>query len=145
MKRTCSLFVFWFTTALVHAEGNWLTLAGYTAEETGDYVQFDPSGIKRQNETTLIPVRVSGKLVRTTPDGIVFRSVTGTAAIKCKQRTATLLRASFYAEADFRGVPFQVREVGPEIGPMTFRDADAERARQIFKAACRDSPPASLP
>ena len=101
-------------------------------------MQFDPSDIKRQNNTRLIPVRVSGKLPRTTPDVIVFRSVTGTASIDCRQRSAILLHASFYAEADFQGTPFQKREVGPEIGPMTFRGIDAERAQQIFKAACRD-------
>ncbi len=123
---------------MAHAEGNWLTLSGNPADVTADYVQFDPSDIRRQNDTRLIPVRVSGSLPRTTPDGIVFRSVTGTASIDCRQRTAFLVNASFYAEADFKGTPFQKRDVGPEIGPMTFRGIDAERAHQIFKAACRD-------
>lgn len=119
-----------------HAEENWLTLAGDPKEPKGDYIQLDPAALTRENDLRTLPLRVSGGYTRTSQDGIAYRSLTGIAEIDCQKRTAQIIRASYYAEPDFKGAPFKTSEAGAEINPVTLRGLDADRAKQVIRAAC---------
>jgi hypothetical protein len=125
-----------FSMSFARAEGNWLTLVGDPHDPGADYIQLDPAVLTRENDTRTLPMRVSGAQARTSQDGTVYRSLTGMAAIDCKERTARIVGASFYAEADFRGTPFKTSEAGPEINPVALRGLDADRAKQVMRAAC---------
>jgi hypothetical protein len=119
-----------------HAEGSWLTLVGDPQDPKADYIQLDPAALARENDLRTLPMRVSGAETRMSRDGTAYRSLTGLAAIDCKERTGRILRASYYAEPDFKGVPIKTIEAGPEINPVELRGLDADRAKQVVRAAC---------
>jgi hypothetical protein len=121
---------------LAHAEETWLTLAGDPQEPKGDYIQLDPAALTRENDLRTLPLRVSGGYTRTSQDGIAYRSLTGIAAIDCQKRTARIVRASYYAEPEFKGAPFKTSDAGAQINPVTLRGLDADRTKQLIHAAC---------
>jgi hypothetical protein len=120
----------------VHAQGNWLTLVGDPQDPRGDYIQFDPAALTRENDVRILPMRVSGAETRTSQDGTAYRSLSGMAAIDCKERTARIVRVSYYADPDLRGVPVKTSEAGPEINSVALPGLDADRAKQVVRAAC---------
>jgi hypothetical protein len=120
-----------------HASSNWLTLVGDPADPASDYIQFDPSALARDGEIPTIPVRVSRTSPRTSKEGIVFRSFESVVAVDCKRRTARFLRASFYAEPDFKGTPLRTEVFGPlDIRPMEFKLIKGAPTRRVIDAAC---------
>ncbi|MDB5966244.1 MAG: hypothetical protein JWQ72_2744 [Polaromonas sp.] len=135
MRSLAGLMGVW-CASVVHASNNWLTFVGDPSNSPVDYIQFDPSALVAQGDIRTIPVRVSSAQPRTSLDGIVYRSVTGVAAINCTTRSARFLHAAFYELPEFAGTPFLKREAGPELPPMSFVGLDRERAQRVIKAAC---------
>lgn len=120
-----------------NAAPTWLTLVGDPYDPAGDYIQFDPSGLARENGLPTLPVRVSRALPRTSQEGLVFRSFEAVVAVHCKDKTARFLRASFYTEPDFHGTSFRTVVFGPsDIRPMAFREIKGEPTQRLMRAAC---------
>ena len=119
------------------ASPTWLTLVGDPNDPTADYIQFDPSGLARGNGLPTLPVRVSRAHARTSQEGIVFRSFEAVVAVQCKKRTAHFVRASFYAQPDFKGTSFRTVVFAPsDIRLMAFREIKGEPTLRIVRAAC---------
>lgn len=119
------------------ASPTWLTLVGDPNDPIADYIQFDPSGLARDNGVPTLPVRVSRVRPRTSPEGIVFRSFEAVVAVQCKKRTAHFVRASFYAQPDFKGTSFKTVVFAPsDIRPMAFREIKGEPTLRVVRAAC---------
>lgn len=134
---TLSLCIALFHVNAAQAEDNWLTLVGDPKDQTADYIQLDPSGLSRDRNRRVVPVRVSRAHARTSKEGIVFRSVEGVAAIDCVSGSARILKASFYAEANFKGTPIRVEIFKPgDVRPMAFRDVSGQPAQRVVRAAC---------
>ncbi|MDB5964136.1 MAG: hypothetical protein JWQ72_636 [Polaromonas sp.] len=141
-RFSCMLWLSGLTSCLGNAcaANNWLTLAGDPHDPAGDYIQLDPVAMTREHDLRTIPVRISGAAPRMNPDGLLFRSVTGLAAIDCKARTARFVNANFYAEPGFAGSPFSSRELGMAPGSHTFRGLDEAPAGRVVRAACGSRP-----
>lgn len=135
-SSTWSMLCVTLALGFAHAQGNWLTLVGDPQDPKADYIQLDPAALTRENDIRTLPMRVSGAEARTSQDGTAYRSLTGLAAIDCKERTVRIIRASYYAEPDFKGVPLKTSETGPEINPVALRGLDADHAKQVVRAAC---------
>jgi hypothetical protein len=120
-----------------HAAETWLTITGDPGSSANHYIQVNPAAIDVKDDLRVIPVRVNRATLWRTNEGIQFRSVETEVQIDCTQQTARYLRASFYAQPDFRGQPFKVSVyAADDIRPMVFKDiADNPNAR-IIKAAC---------
>ena len=73
-----------------HAAPTWLTLVGDPHDPTADYIQFDPSGLARDNGLPTLPIRVSRVRPRTSQEGIVFRSFEAVVAVHCKKKHCPL-------------------------------------------------------
>ena len=120
-----------------HASATWLTLVGDPQDATSDYIQFDPSGLVRDKGIPTLPVRVSRVRPRTSQEGIVFRSYEAVVAVHCKEKSARFMRASFYAESDFKGTAFRTVVFDPSDNrPMAFREIKGEPAQRVVRAAC---------
>lgn len=123
--------------SVAHASSTWLTLVGDPQDPTADYIEFDPDGLSREKGLPTVPVRVSRVRPRTSQEGIVFRSFEAVVAVHCKNRTARFVRASFYAEPDFKGTSFKTVVFGPsDIRPMAFREIKGEPTQRVMRAAC---------
>ncbi|MDO8251851.1 MAG: hypothetical protein Q7T78_19345 [Rhodoferax sp.] len=126
-----------FHVNAAQAEGNWLTLVGDPKDQAADYIQLNPSGLSRDKNRRIVPVRVSRVHARTSKEGIVFRSFEGVAAIDCVSGSARILQASFYAEANFKGKPIRVEVFKPDdVRPLAFREVSGQPTQRVVRAAC---------
>lgn len=120
-----------------HASPTWLTLVGDPNDPTADYIQFNPSGLARDNGLPTLPIRVSRVHPRTSQEGIVFRSFEAVVAVHCKKNTAHFLNTSFYAQPDFKGTSFRTVVFAPsDIRLMAFREIKGEPTQRVVRAAC---------
>ena len=120
-----------------HASPTWLTLVGDPNDPTADYIQFNPSGLARDNGLPTIPIRVSRVHPRTSQEGIVFRSFEAVVAVHCKKNTAHFVNTSFYAQPDFKGTSFRTVVFAPsDIRLMAFREIKGEPTQRVVRAAC---------
>lgn len=119
------------------AADTWLTITGDPGNSANHYIQANPAAIDIKDDLRVIPVRINRAKIWTTNEGVQFRLVETEVQIDCTQQTARYLKASFYAQPDFRGQPFKVSIYAPDdIRPIIFEDiADSPDAR-IIKAAC---------
>ena len=120
-----------------YAAETWLTITGDPGNSANHYIQVNPAAIEIKDDLRVIPVRINRAKIWTTSEGVQFRSVETEVQIDCTQQTARYVKASFYAQPDFRGQPFKVSVYAPDdIRPVIFKDiADSPTAR-IIKAAC---------
>ncbi len=126
-----------FNPGAARADNKWLTLVGDPMDPSADYIQLDPRAISRDKNLRTVPVRVSRVNSRTSKEGIVFRSFEGLAAIDCQNRSARILRASFYAEPAFRGIPIRSVVFKPDdVRPLAFREVSGEPTQRVVQAAC---------
>jgi hypothetical protein len=132
-----SLCVILFHVKAAQAGDYWLTLVGDPKDQTADYIQLNPSGLSRDKNRRIVPVRVSRVHARTSKEGIVFRSFEGVAAIDCVSGSARILQASFYAEANFKGKPIRVEVFKPDdVRPLAFRGVSGQPTQRVVLAAC---------
>ena len=134
-----ALFACLASTALsaAHASPTWLTLVGDPNDPTADYIQFDPSGLARDNGLPTLPIRVSRVHPRISQEGIVFRSFEAVVAVHCKKNTAHFVNTSFYAQPDFKGTSFRTVVFAPsDIRLMAFREIKGEPTQRVVRAAC---------
>ena len=120
-----------------HAAETWLTITGDPGNSANHYIQVNPAAIEIKDDLRVIPVRINRATLWRTNEGIQFRSVETEAQIDCTEQTARYLKASFYAQPDFRGQPFKV-SIYPadDIRPMVFKDIADNPTARIIKAAC---------
>lgn len=119
------------------ASSNWLTLVGDPSDPASDYIQFDPGALTLDAGQATLPVRVSRSKPRTTKDGTVFRSFESVVAVDCSKRTAHFLQAAFFAEPDFKGLPFKTEVFSPlDPRPVEFRLIKEAPRRRMINAAC---------
>jgi len=120
-----------------HAAETWLTITGDPDNSASHYIQVNPAAIEIKDDLRVIPVRINRARVWTTSEGIQFRSVDTEVQIDCTEQTARYLKASFYAQPDFRGQPFKVTVyAADDIRPMVFKDIADNPTARIIKAAC---------
>lgn len=120
-----------------YAAETWLTITGDPGNSANHYVQVNPAAIEIKDDLRVVPVRINRAKVWTTSEGIEFRSVDTEVQIDCTEQTARYLKASFYAQPDFRGQPFKVSVyAADDIRPVMFKDIADNPDVRIIKAAC---------
>ena len=115
----------------------WLTITGDPGNSANHYIQVNPAAIDIKDDLRVIPVRINRARTWATSEGVQFRSVETEVQIDCTRQTARYLKASFYAQPDFRGPPFKVSVYAQDdIRPMIFKDMSDDPNARIVKAAC---------
>ena len=118
------------------AADTWLTITGDPANSANHYIQVNPAAIDIKDDLRVIPVRINRAKLWTTNEGVQFRSVETEVQIDCTQQTARYVKASFYAQPDFRGQPFKVAVYAQDdVRQMIFKDIADNPNVRIIKAA----------
>jgi hypothetical protein len=137
MKLPVGIVLFALSGLNVFAADTWLTIAGDPGNSANHYIQVNPASIDIKDDLRVIPVRINRAKTWITSEGVQFRSVETEVQIDCTQQTARYVKASFYAQPDFRGQPFKVAVYAPDdIRPMVFKDIADNPNVRIIKAAC---------
>jgi len=119
----------------VHAE--WLTLFGSAGDGASDYVQTEPTTVQVDGQIRFLDIRVNRAEVRTSTDGVHFRSFEGKAEVDCDQRTARYVAATFFSEPNFSGTPVaSLRFQKNQNRPLVFRKIPGALDERLVKAAC---------
>lgn len=120
-----------------YAAETWLTVTGDPGNSANHYIQVNPAAIEIKDDLRVVPVRINRARIWTTNEGVQFRSVETEVQIDCTGQTARYVKASFYAQPDFRGQPFKVSVyAADDIRPVMFKDIADNPTVRIIKAAC---------
>lgn len=122
------------------AEPTWLTVAGEPENPAADTVQVDPGSIEADEDQRTMRVRVSRSTLRTSWDGVPYRSYESSVRIDCRDHSARYLSITFYPLPRWQGASH--RTVDYSKGPvraMGFRDIVPNPNQRIVVAACASS------
>ncbi|MDB5849983.1 MAG: hypothetical protein JWP29_3735 [Rhodoferax sp.] len=118
------------------APSTWFTVMGDPYDTTVNTVQVDP--VDYDGDSRTMRVRVSRSTLRTSWDGVPYRSYTSNVAFDCDRNKARYLSLSYYAQPGWHGEPDKT--VDYTTGPprmMEFRDVTPNPTQRIIHAACR--------
>ena len=119
------------------ARAEWFTLAGTPGDDNSDYIQIDPTSIQSDGVKRTLDLRVSRNAVRTSTDGIQFRSFEGAAEVDCSSKTARFTRSTFFPEPHFTGSPVaRLTYTSEQPRPVAFRLFRNDYAPRLISAAC---------
>lgn len=76
--------------------------------------------------------------MRTSSDGIPFRSYSATVLVDCSAKSARFVNATFYMMPLWEGKPHTTLTYSAaEVRPMLFRSIEPNPAARIIRAACQ--------
>lgn len=128
------------TTASAHKQTNWLTITGTPDQPQTDLIEVDPESRSSSKDFPALNIRVSRALLRTSSDGVPFRSYTATVMVDCNAKTARFVSATFYMMPLWQGNPHKTwLYSSTEIRPMLFRSIEPNPTLRIIRAACPHS------
>ncbi|CAN7600160.1 hypothetical protein LJR039_004400 [Pseudorhodoferax sp. LjRoot39] len=134
MKRALLLLA--CLAASAWADVPWFTIVGDRNDPNADTIEMNPIAVSRQGRSVVMEIRVSRSIVRTSRDGVQFRSFRGEVGFDCAQSTARFLRSQFYAEPLWRTPVQELRYPPDQVRPMEFRLFDPNPLDKVIKAAC---------
>jgi hypothetical protein len=138
-SSTLFLSLFLATTGSALAQNQWFTVTGHPEVTDKDTVQVDPISVSAHHKS--LNIRVSRDAMRTSWDGVPYRSYTATVLIDCNLKSGRYLSLHFYMQPVWMGESHK-SVVYPDavIRPMRFLDMAPNPTERIIRAAC---PPAS--
>ncbi|GHC92309.1 hypothetical protein GCM10007320_42270 [Pseudorhodoferax aquiterrae] len=122
--------------AAAWADVPWFTIVGDRNDPNADTIEMNPIALARQGAYVVMEIRVSRSTVRTSSDGVQFRSFRGEVGFDCAQGTARFLRSQFYAEPLWRAPVQELRYPSDRVRPMEFRLFEPNPRDKVVKAAC---------
>lgn len=117
------------------ASNIWFTVMGDADDPDVNTVQVDPVGIEGKTRTK--HVRVSRSTLRTSWDGVPYRSYTSVVVFDCEKHKARYMQLTYYDQPRWRGEPS--KSVDYATGTprwMEFRDVTPNPTHRIISAAC---------
>lgn len=113
----------------------WFTVMGDAEDPEVNTIQVDPVDIEGRPQTKR--VRVSRSTLRTSWDGIPYRSYTSAVVFDCDKHKARYLQLTYYDLPGWRGEPKKtVDYVTGTPRWMEFRDVSPNPTQRILNAAC---------
>ena len=123
--------------AAAHGQNNWLTFVGSPNDAQGDVLEADPLSRSVTPNGPTLDIRVSRAMLRTSTEGIPFRSYTATVLVDCTAKTARFVTASFYLMPLWEGRPHRTLAYAPsETRPLLFRFFEPNPLPRIVAATC---------
>ena len=123
---------------LAGAQPAWFTIVGNPADSQTDVVEVDPQSRSFNAGNSTLNVRVSRSVLRTSSDGIPFRSYTATVLVDCATKSARFVTANFYMMPLWEGRPHaSLAFSAAEVRPLLFRNIEPNPAGRIIRAACQ--------
>jgi hypothetical protein len=113
----------------------WFTVMGDPAEPSANTIQVDPVDMESQPRTKR--VRVSRSTLRTSWDGVPYRSYTSAVVFDCEKRKARYLQLTYYDAPRWQGAPSKTVDYTTGTPRwMEFRDVTPNPTQRIIHAAC---------
>lgn len=119
-----------------HAQATWFTVIGDDRDGALDTIQVDPESMTSGDIRTL-RVRVNRAAMRTSWDGIPYRSYRSLVRFDCVNRSARYISITYFMSPLWAGESH--RTVDYTTGtprPMLFRDVNPNPGARIIRAAC---------
>lgn len=130
-------FPLWFCV-LAQAQSTWFTIVGNPGDAQSDLVEVDPQSRSFTAGNSTLNVRVSRPVLRTSSDGVPFRSYTATVLVDCASKNARFISANFYMMPLWEGRPHaSLAFSAAEVRPLMFRNIEPNPAARIIRAACQ--------
>lgn len=127
--------LFWLAA---NAQLTWLTIVGNPGNSQTDLIEVDPQSRSLIAGNSTLNIRVSRAILRTSSDGIPFRSYTATVLVDCASKSARFVNATFYMMPSWEGKPHTTLTYSAaEVKPMLFRSIEPNPAARIIRAACQ--------
>lgn len=128
--------------AQAQSQGSWLTFVGNPGDAQADLLEVDATSRAVTPAGPTLDIRVSRPMLRTSTEGIPFRSYTGTVLVDCVAKTARFVVASFYMMPLWEGKSHKTLIYqSSEIRPVQFRFFDPNPLPRIVRASCTNGPP----
>ena len=122
---------------VAQAQTVWFTVVGEPANPAVNTVQVDPTPVDSTDTTRTMRVRVNRSEVRTSWDGVPYRSYESDVLFDCRANTARYLAIRYHLEPVWQGQPH--RAVAYTTGTprwMEFRQIEPNPTQRIVGAAC---------
>lgn len=144
MLKTMLLLTALLTGAVAQAQSpvpsstsraTWFTVMGDPEDPTVNTVQVDP--VDHDGNPRTMRVRVSRSTLRTSWDGIPYRSYTSNVSFECDKNKARYLSLSYHSQPLWPGEPDKTVDYTsgtPRL--MEFRDVTPNPTQRIIQAAC---------
>ena len=121
-----------------NAQATWFTIVGNPGDSQSDLVEVDPQSRSFNAGNSTLSIRVSRPALRTSSDGVPFRSYAATVLVDCATKSARFVTANFYMMALWEGQPHaSMAYSASEVRPMLFRSIEPNPAARIIRAACQ--------
>jgi hypothetical protein len=136
-----TLALLWLSASSVAcAQGDWLTLAGEVGEPFNtqqNVVQVDPQTISESSGWRTMQIRVNRSEMRTSWDGVPYRSFTAAVEFDCTKRSARYLSLVYFMEPAWRGTSHETSVYTRErYRPVAFRQIHPNPTLRMVRAAC---------
>lgn len=141
MRKSQSLLLvsalFCMLLAPARAASPWLTVVGDVDDAASDTVQVDPTLKAVNGELRSMAIRVNRASMRTSPDGVLFRSYIAQVEFNCLKAEARFQTVSYFLSPLWHGVAHRTVVFTPANARlMRFRDMDPNPVERIVRAAC---------
>ena len=138
-RKAVLLVLFSWSTA--YSQAGWLTFVGNPDDTLADLLEVDSESRKASAKGSTLDIRVSRVSLRTSTEGVPFRSYTATVLVDCAEKTARFLTASFYMMPIWEGKPHKTLIYSAsEVRPVMFRFFEPNPLPRILKATCPNGP-----
>ena len=137
LARSMALLVL-LAGSTANAETRWFTVEGDTKQPAMDTVEVDILSLSRDGDNRSMDVRVSRSTLRSSWEGVPYRSYTAQVVFDCAQQTARYKWLAFHMLPLWAGpVHTTTRYAANELRPMLFVGSQPNPAQRIINAACR--------
>ena len=121
------------------AQSEWLTVSAADSSNIDtDIVEVDADSVAGKSGLRSMDIRVSRAKLRTSWDGVPYRSYTATVLIDCIAKTGRYVSLDFYRLPLWKGTSHQTATYELNyVRAMQFLDMQPNPTQRIVKAACQ--------
>ncbi len=126
------------TAGAVQSQALWFTIEGDVKLPAADIVEVDTLSLSRDGENRSMMVRASRADLRSSWDGVPYRSYTAQVMFDCAEKTARYKWLAFYMRPLWEGEVHKTSVYSADdVRPMRFVDLQPNPTQRIINAACR--------
>ncbi|RZI97485.1 MAG: hypothetical protein EOO54_29730 [Haliea sp.] len=119
------------------ADGIWFTVIGDHLDPAAETVQVNPAPVSVTQHTRVMLVRTSRASLRTSWDGVPFRSYQASVEFDCTAGTARFQELTYFMQPAWTGASHRTMQYSRDNPRwMRFRDMAPNPTERIIKAAC---------
>jgi hypothetical protein len=130
--------VVWLASSVsAFAQPTWFTISGDPEAASANTIQVDPVSVDRGEGLRMMKVRVNRATLRTSWDGVPYRSYESEVLFDCRARTARYASITFFSKPLWDGGPAKTVDYmrgTPRM--MEFRGVEPNPTQRIVTAAC---------